>query len=42
MIREYEGNQGLLEEVDMNRTKGIDSSLKLLVLYKEEQRLAHD
>lgn len=42
VIREYEGNQGLLEEVDMNRTKGIDSSLKLLVLYKEEQRLAHD
>jgi hypothetical protein len=41
-MRGYEGNQGLLEKVDVGGTKGVDSSLKLFVLCRNKQRLAHD
>lgn len=42
VIRESEGDQGLLEEVDMGRTKGVNSGLKLFVLCKGKEGLAHD
>ena len=41
-MRGYGGIQGLPEDADVSRTKGVDSSLELFVLCGNRQELAHD
>ena len=42
VIRKSQGDEDLLEEVDMGRTKGVDPSLELFVLCKDERRLVYE